>query len=122
MSKENFIGKAALMRIKEKGVTHRLAGLRVGGKRVDWYPADFYHVICPRSGDLVGYVTSMWYSPAQESNIALAFLPIDLAEIGTPTPPPPQPRCTPSPFHPTRTSIALHLQKMVERFSLNHPQ
>lgn len=83
MSKDNFIGKAALMRIKEEGVTHRLAGLRVGGKRVDWYPADLYHVICPRSGDLVGYVTSMWYSPAQECNIALAFLPIDLAEIGT---------------------------------------
>ena len=89
MSKDNFIGKAALMRIKEEGVTHRLAGLRVGGKRVDWYPADLYHVICPRSGDLVGYVTSMWYSPAQECNIALAFLPIDLAEIGAPPPLPP---------------------------------
>jgi hypothetical protein len=83
MSKENFIGKDALSRIKEAGVTHRLAGLRVGGKRVDWYPADFYHVLNKDDGEIVGYVTSMWYSPAQESNIALAFLPVGLTEEGT---------------------------------------
>ena len=73
-----FIGKSALYAIKEAGVTHRLAGIKVGGKRVDWYPADFYHVLDRASGDIVGYVTSMWYSPVQCSNIALAFLPVHL--------------------------------------------
>ena len=81
MTKESFIGKAALTRIKEVGVTHRLAGLRVGGNPVNWYPADFYHVL-DQGGSLVGYITSMWYSPAQKSNIALAFLPVDLTVIG----------------------------------------
>ena len=70
-------------RIKEEGVTHRLAGLRVGGHKVDWYPADFYHVMDRESGAIVGYITSMWYSPAQGSNIALAFLPVKMTEIGT---------------------------------------
>ena len=47
------------------------------------YPADFYHVLDNEQTEIVGYVTSMWYSPAQQSNIALAFLPLDMADIGT---------------------------------------
>ena len=33
--------------------------------------------------ELVGYVTSAWYSPAQEANIAFAMLPAELTEFGT---------------------------------------
>ncbi len=32
---------------------------------------------------MVGYVTSAWFSPAQESNIAFAMLPVELTELGT---------------------------------------
>jgi len=28
-------------------------------------------------------VTSAWFSPAQDSNIALAMLPVDLTDLGT---------------------------------------
>ena len=81
LSKDNFIGKQALTKIKAEGVTHKLVGMRMGGKAIDWYPADFYHVF---DGDeLVGYVTSAWYSPAQRSNIAFAFVPVKYAEIGS---------------------------------------
>jgi glycine cleavage system aminomethyltransferase T len=79
--KKEYIGRDALLKIKEEGATHKLVGLRMGGNPIDWYPSDFYHV---RDGDeLVGYVTSAWYSPNQKVNIALAMLPMDLTEEGT---------------------------------------
>ena len=81
LSKDDFIGKAALQKIHDEGVSHKLAGLRIGGQPITWYPADFYHVFS--NGDLVGYVTSAWFSPMQESNIAFAMLPVELAALGT---------------------------------------
>jgi len=80
LSKDAFIGKAALAKIKADGVSHKLAGLLMGGDPIDWYMADFYHVL--HKGELVGYCTSAWYSPTQGSNIALAMLPVDLTELG----------------------------------------
>jgi aminomethyltransferase len=81
LTKDAFIGKDSLAKIKANGVTHKLAGLKMGGDPITWYASDFYHVF---SGEqLVGYVTSAWYSPTQQSNIALAMLPVDLAAIGT---------------------------------------
>ena len=81
LSKHDFIGKAALQKIHQEGVSHKLAGLRMGGKPITWYPADFYHVFA--DGELVGYVTSAWFSPVQASNIAFAMLPVELTELGT---------------------------------------
>jgi len=81
LCKQDFIGKDALQKIHEQGVSHRLAGLRMGGEPITWYPADFYHVFS--DGELVGYVTSAWFSPAQGSNIAFAMLPVELTELGT---------------------------------------
>jgi len=80
LTKDAFIGKDALAKIKAEGVTHKLAGLLMGGEPINWYVADFYHVL--HKGELVGYVTSAWYSPTQGSNIALAMLPVDLTELG----------------------------------------
>lgn len=79
-SKEDFIGKEALAKIKADGVTHKLAGLRMGGKPITWYAADFYHVL--HEGVVVGYVTSAWFSPTQGSNIAFAMLPVEYTKIG----------------------------------------
>ncbi len=81
LSKDDFIGKAALQKIHDEGVSHKLAGLRLGGEPITWYPADFYHIFS--DGQLVGYVTSAWFSPTQESNIAFAMLPVELTELGT---------------------------------------
>jgi len=80
LKKDDFIGKKALAKIKEKGVSHKLAGLRFGGKPITWYVADFYHV---KLGDeIVGYITSAWFSPTQESNIGFAMLPTKLTNLG----------------------------------------
>ena len=80
--KDEFIGKDALQKIKDAGITHKLCGVRMGGKNIEWYPSDFYHVF-EGGGKLAGYITSAWYSPTQESNIGLAFMPAEYAEIGT---------------------------------------
>ncbi len=81
LSKDDFIGKAALQKIHGQGVTHKLAGLRMGGDPITWYPADFYPVFV--DGELIGYVTSAWFSPEQESNIAYAMLPVEFIALGT---------------------------------------
>ena len=81
LSKEQFIGKEALQEIKDKGVTHKLVGILLKGEPITWYIADFYPVSA--GSEVVGYVTSAWYSPTQESNIALAFVPVSHSEIGT---------------------------------------
>jgi len=81
LKKDAFIGKAALAKIKEQGVTHKLAGVKMGGEPITWYASDFYHVF--KGDELVGYITSCWYSPNQKSNIGYAMLPVGLTELGT---------------------------------------
>lgn len=82
LKKDDFVGKKALAQIKAEGATHRLAGLRIhGGRPIEWYNSDFYHVFA--GDELVGYVTSAWFSPEQGSNIAMAMLPVKYADLGT---------------------------------------
>ena len=75
LDKDDFIGKDALAAIKRDGVRQRLVGLRVGGEPIVWYNEDFYLVKDVDSGDDVGYVTSAFWSPTQQSNIAFAVMP-----------------------------------------------
>ena len=75
LTKDTFIGKDALARIKAEGVTQRLVGLKVGGAPITWYNEDFYLVQDADSGRDVGYVTSAFWSPNVGSNIALAVMP-----------------------------------------------
>lgn len=83
LDKPDFIGKDALAKIKADGITHKLCGVRMGGKDITWYPSDFYHVHDGGGDKLVGYITSAWYSPTQESNIGYAFVPVAYGELGT---------------------------------------
>lgn len=80
-NKDDFIGKEALKRIYEEGVTEKLVGLKMGGEPLTWYNEDFYLVHA--DGDPQGYVTSAFWSPALDSNIALAMMPVEYTEIGT---------------------------------------
>lgn len=83
LTKENFVGKDALAKIKAKGVTHKLCGVKFGGEPITWYPADFYHVK-NQAGDLVGHITSAWFSPTLQSNVGFAFVPVEFIKTGTP--------------------------------------
>jgi aminomethyltransferase len=83
--KTDFIGKEALMRIKEEGVKRLLVGVEIGGDDLGAYNdgsmIDFFPVY--KNGERVGKVTSACRSPRLEKNIGLAMVPIELSEIGT---------------------------------------
>ena len=60
-----------------------LVGLKFGGAPVTDYANDFWLVGAAEGGDPVGYVTSPWYSPELETNIALAYVPWEKRALGT---------------------------------------
>lgn len=83
LDKDDFIGKEALQRIKEQGVGRKLVGLTFNGHPVTWYNADFWPVFDGMEGEEIGYVTSAFYSPGLETNIARAMVPIAHSEVGS---------------------------------------
>ena len=54
-----------------------------GGRPVTDYANDFWLVTGAEGGDPVGYVTSPWFSPELETNIALAYVPWEMRDVGT---------------------------------------
>jgi glycine cleavage system aminomethyltransferase T len=71
----DFVGKEALQTIRGEGVLQRLVGLEMGGAQQLDYNAYYYPVYRRNSHmDYVGYVTSIFYSPLKECNIAFAMV------------------------------------------------
>ena len=80
--KNDFIGKDALRKIKERGLTEKLVGIELEGDPIMKAPENFWNV---KSNNLkVGRVSRAFFSPRLEKNIALAIVDIDNAEEGTP--------------------------------------
>lgn len=85
----DYIGKKALERTREqinKGTppfSHQLVGLRLGGKPIEDYASDFWLVARSADSQPCGYVTSPWYSPELETNIAMAYVPVAEAALGS---------------------------------------
>ncbi|MEQ8255986.1 MULTISPECIES: glycine cleavage T C-terminal barrel domain-containing protein [Roseovarius] len=84
----DYIGKATLERQRdaiEAGnypFNLKMVGIKMGGLPVTDYPSDFW-LVQDEDGNRVGYVTSAWWSPELEVNIALAFVPWTLSDIGS---------------------------------------
>ena len=79
--KNDFIGKDALRKIKERGLTEKLVGIELEGDPIMKAPENFWTV---KSNNLkVGRVSRAFFSPRLEKNIALAIVDIDNAEEGT---------------------------------------
>ena len=76
-----FIGKAALRRVKEEGVTREQVGLVIDGAPLKGPNTTFWPVTM--DGTPIGKVTSAVYSPRLERNIALAMVSAKFARIGT---------------------------------------
>lgn len=76
-----FIGKAALRRLKDSGVRRRQVGLRIDGAPLRGPNTSFWPVLADGGG--VGKVTSAVYSPRLEQNIALAMVSVGSARLGT---------------------------------------
>ena len=89
LKKADYIGREALETARtaiEAGnppFRNVLVGLVFGGLPVTDYANDFWLVGGADGGDAVGYVTSPWFSPELETNIALAYVPWEMREVGT---------------------------------------
>ena len=75
--KGDFIGRSALLRQKEHGVTRKLCGFEMTGRGIG---RDDYEVFVDRVP--AGWVTSGGPSPALKKNIGMCYLPADRASLG----------------------------------------
>jgi glycine cleavage system aminomethyltransferase T len=81
----DFIGKAALSKIEQRGVTRQQVGIEIDCPPLE-SPNTRQWVIIDGDGDGVdeiGYVTSAIYSPRLKRNIALAMVDVGFSNIGT---------------------------------------
>lgn len=85
----DYIGKTALEKSRaaidagHSPFKNTLVGISLGGKPITDYAPDFWLVSGPDGGEPVGFLTSPWYSPELETNIALGYVPVDLQAVGT---------------------------------------
>lgn len=77
----DFIGKDALTKIKNQGITRKQIGIEIDGARLTGPNTTFWAL--KRNGETVGKVTSAVYSPRLEKNIALAMVELDASALGT---------------------------------------
>ena len=75
---ETFIGRDALLRQKERGVSRRLVGFEMIDRGIARHG---YHVV--QDGDEIGVVTSGTQTPFLRKAIGMAYVPIDLSKPGT---------------------------------------
>lgn len=81
----DFVGKDALRRVRDQGVSRLLVGVEIDGPRlgsfVDGSMIDTFPVYVEDRA--VGQVTSACYSPRLDKNIGYAMVPIEQSELGT---------------------------------------
>ena len=77
----DYIGKAALERIRVEGVSRKLVGLEVDGAALPFEIAEKRPALSV--GQNVGTVTDLIWSPRLERNIGYVWMPIELAGPGT---------------------------------------
>ena len=76
---KSFVGKDALLRLKEQGVARKKVAFQVTGRR-----SPRHHYAINFEGDNVGSVTSGVFSPMLGAGIGIGFVKPELAVIGTP--------------------------------------
>jgi aminomethyltransferase len=81
---QDFVGREALKRISEEGVSRKLVGVELGGSNLGSYNdgsmIDYFPVY--KEGERIGKVTSACFSPRLEKNIGYAMVPVEYSEIG----------------------------------------
>ena len=76
---KNFVGKEALLRLKEQGVARKKVAFEVIGRRS---PRHHYEICF--EGETVGNVTSGVFSPMLGKGVGIGFIKPELTSIGTP--------------------------------------
>ena len=79
LDKPDFVGKAALVSVQSKPLTRKLVGLEMRGRGI----AREGYAIADQSQRVVGKVTSGAPGPSLGKNIALGYVPVTLAGVGT---------------------------------------
>lgn len=77
----DFIGKSALKRIKDQGVSRKQVGLIIDGPALEGPNTRFWFL--EKHGESVGRVTSAVHSPRLKQNIALAMVGAEYSLLGT---------------------------------------
>jgi aminomethyltransferase len=78
LNKENFIGKAALVKQKEEGLKRKIVGFEMKDRGIARHG---YEVTA--NGENIGFVTTGYLSPTLKKNIGLALIDIKYTELGT---------------------------------------
>jgi aminomethyltransferase len=76
----NFIGKEALKKIKDNGITRKQVGIEIDCKPLSGPNTTFWEL--KKDNMNIGKVTSAVYSPRLKKNIALAMVLVEQSEIG----------------------------------------
>ncbi len=76
-----FIGKAALKKIKAEGIKRKQVGLEINCEPLSGPNTTFWPI--KKNNNEIGKVTSAVYSPRLKKNVALAMVNIKNSEIGT---------------------------------------
>lgn len=79
--KPDFVGKAALARIKKQGVRKKLVGVEIHGPKIFSWLSEPWPV--KANGKTVGKLTAMTYSPRLRKNLAYAMVPVEHSKLGT---------------------------------------
>jgi glycine cleavage system aminomethyltransferase T len=78
---QDYLGKAALERLKVEGVDRKLVGIELEGDELRAEISEFWPV--HHEGERVGKMTDAIWSPGLEKNIGYVWVPIGLTEPGT---------------------------------------
>ena len=78
LKKGDFVGRDALARQKQEGVKRTLVGFEMEGRAIARHGYD----TCAE-GRVVGRVTSGSFAPYLDKRIGLAYLPLELSQVGT---------------------------------------
>ena len=76
----NFIGKEALKKIKQDGVTRKQVGIEINCKPLNGPNTTFWKIT--KDNKDIGKVTSAVFSPRLKKNIALAIITVEQSKIG----------------------------------------
>ncbi len=74
----DFIGKAALEKVKAEGPTKKLVGIELTGRGI---ARQHYPIL--KDGERVGVVTSGTMAPSLGKAIAMGYVPAELSKVGT---------------------------------------
>jgi aminomethyltransferase len=78
----DFVGRAALQKIKAAGITRKLCGLLIDGEPLSAANNRFWECFSSLSDSADGEVRSAIYSPRLGKNIAIAMLSLSAAQSG----------------------------------------